>query len=155
MEDKRIVYEAPDGSLAVVVPARKQKAGESDQEYLDEIAAKAEKQMPAGMSRKVTVDKTELPQSRYFRGQWRADSRQVFVDMNSARQHKMDLIRQNRNQRLDATDKEKARLDEVGTDNEKQELAQKRQALRDLPQTIDLASMQTPEELEAFEPEWP
>ena len=30
-----------------------------------------------------------------------------------------------------------------------------RQQLRDVPQTVDLEGIATPEELEAFQPEWP
>ena len=98
---------------------------------------------------------TDLPH-RKFRKCWRDDgSGKVHVDIPLAREQRMAEIRAERNTLLDASDKEKARIDDVGTAEQKTAISAYRQALRDLPAVINLDAIDTPEALDVFEPTWP
>ncbi len=71
---------------------------------------------------------------------------------------KMRIIRAERNRRLIETDWQAIRAWEIGVDGpifSRTHAGIYRQKLRDIPETIDLEAIQTPEELAAFEPEWP
>ena len=76
------------------------------------------------------------------------------VNMAKARPIKIDRIRVERNARLAATDSEVSKLDGAAIPAA---LKTKRQALRDLPVTIqpDIDAINTPVALEAYEPSWP
>jgi len=147
---KRIILKDQTGHLHVVIPARPIKPGETEKEYLDDIASKAAIPGTAEIAR---IDASELPASRSFRSQWRHDGTAVKVDMALARVEKMKRIREKRNQLLAATDGEYLKQSERGTAS--QALKTKRQSLRDIPQNTNLSTISTPEELEAFEPTWP
>ena len=67
----------------------------------------------------------------------------------------MTEIRTERDNRLLESDKEKNRLDDVGSQAERDALATKRQELRDIPAGVDLDAIATPEALESFQPSWP
>jgi hypothetical protein len=86
---------------------------------------------------------TEMPEDRYFREAWRIGYGIVSVDMEKARQVHMEVIRKERDKKLKALDVEQ--LKGVDVQGEKQ-------TLRDIPQTFDLSTAQTPEELKAL---WP
>jgi len=147
---KRIILKDATGHLYVVIPARPMRKDETEQAYLDDIAAKS---MVAGASEVARVDVSELPASRAFRNQWRHDGVSVKVNMALARVEKMKQIREKRNNLLAATDGEFLKQTETG--GATSVLKAKRQALRSIPQTTDLSAIGTPEELEAFEPKWP
>jgi hypothetical protein len=88
------------------------------------------------------VEADTIPQDRYFRSAWKWDSG-VKVDMPKAREIHMGHIRYVRDTALEKLDIEQLKGNDVQ--------AQK-QALRDLPQNIDLNQYTTPETLKAF---WP
>jgi hypothetical protein len=97
---------------------------------------------------------SDLPQ--LFRAAWRnGGTGKIRIDMPLARVQRMAEIRAERNTLLDASDKEKARIDDVGTASQKTAISAYRQALRDLPATINLDAIDTPEALDVFEPAWP
>ena len=79
------------------------------------------------------------------------------VNMSKARPIKTDQIRVERNARLAAEDIAYMIAEEQKNDAEKLRVATKKQALRDLPATIqsDLDALTTPENLEAYAPVWP
>ncbi len=151
---KRIVFEMPDGSILVREPVLKgRRPGEKEMEWYDREAAKGADTKLAGATR--LADATDFP-SRYFRSCWRNDGRgAAHVDMPLARGQRMVEIRAQRNIRLDDSDKEWARLSEGGTPEQQAAHSAYRQALRDLPQSIDLELLDTAEKLEAFQPAWP
>ena len=75
--------------------------------------------------------------------------------MPVARGIRMVEIRSERNRRLDNSDREWARLSDIGTPEQQAAHSAYRQALRGLPQSIDLDKIDTAGKLEAFQPAWP
>ncbi len=71
-----------------------------------------------------------------FREAWRFANGAVTVDLAKAREIVVSKARELRDQKLVESDKEKNRLDDIGTGQQKQELAAYRQALRDLPAKV-------------------
>lgn len=96
-------------------------------------------------------------ESRRFRNCWRAGEKEVAVDLPLARDQVLAEARAIRNTLLDASDKDKFRLDDIGTTEQKTALASYRQKLRDLPAavTADLADLKSVEDLAAYQPAWP
>lgn len=86
---------------------------------------------------------------------WTIDAnKQLGFDMTKGRALKIAAIRRERGARLQATDAEYIRAFER-QDPDLPAIKAKRQALRDLPQTLDLTIHTTPQALDAFQPEWP
>jgi hypothetical protein len=73
--------------------------------------------------------------------------------MPSAKTQRLEEIRAERNTKLDASDKEMAKATETNT--KEQDWKTYRQALRDLPATVNMESVTTAAELAAFVPMWP
>lgn len=74
------------------------------------------------------------------------------ISMNDARAERMEEIRLKRNEKLKELDVEYMKADETQDLTLKSSIAQQKQILRDLPQTFDLNSATTIEELKAL---WP
>jgi hypothetical protein len=85
------------------------------------------------------IDRESVPEDGPFRSALKYD---LSIDMPKARKIHMDRIRLSRDKRLTELDKRK-----YGS-----EFDAERQRLRDLPQTLDLSTATTPEELKAL---WP
>lgn len=93
---------------------------------------------------------------KIFYGAWTSDGAgNIKVDLPLARGIRMAEFRAERNRRLDDSDREWARLSEVGTPEGQATHRAYRQALRDVPQSIDLDKIDTAAKLEAFQPTWP
>ena len=92
-----------------------------------------------------------------YRSAWRMVAGTLTHDMPIARNLKMTEIRAERDQQLAITDGQMARAQEVGTPAEVVTLRNKRQALRDLPVTVEaeLAVIQSVDDLATYEPTWP
>lgn len=131
----RIVFKNADGTVGVIIPAIS---------WAGNLEALAQKDVPTGLAwRIVNVD--DLPGDRTFRNAWTDDNptTTVDVDMVKARQIHMDYLRHIRNKKLEALDVEQLK----GVD-----VASEKQALRDMPQNVDLTPYQTPESLKAVMP---
>ena len=151
MTNKRIIHQHLDGSLSITIPARVKGNGETEQEYLDAIAAKLN--LPDAI-RLLEVLVSELPQSRRFRNMWRESGGAIAVDMPLARTQRMSEIREERDGKLIEADGPTTReMEQSGTDYTAWKVY--KQALRDLPAATDLSKITTPEALEAFNPTWP
>lgn len=102
------------------------------------------------------MDADKTP-SRKFLDCWRLEGRSVAVDMALARGQTLASIRKQRDERLLVSDKDKHRLDDIGTAEQKAALATYRQQLRDLPATVsaDLAKIEDATTLEKYAPVWP
>lgn len=137
-----IVFKNLDGTCGLIIPA-------SD----DSIEEIAKKDVPFGLSWRITtID--NIPTDRYFRNAWTDNNPTptIDVDMEKAKNIHLQNIR---NKRAD-------KFIELGfpikldSDLEKnlipQETRDKLQALRDIPQNIDLSTAITPEELKTI---WP
>ena len=155
---KIVVFDNPDGSVTLRYPAdpatskgpTKPREGETPDEWFERITAGPNRK---GGVRVGEIDSETIPlRRRILRGSLRWNGTNVVVDMAAARVLKLDHIREERNRRLDETDKEVFALDGRPLPPA---LAAKRQALRDLPQNIDLDSITDINELENFEPVWP
>lgn len=126
---------------------------EDEAAFLSRIAALA---VPPEASGVETVEAGALPGDRSFRDAWVRDMTDdpapVRVDMPRARAIQLRRIRRARDRALAALDVDYQRADESGDAVEKRRVAARKQALRDLPETLDLEAAETPEQLEAA---WP
>lgn len=150
MTNKRIIWKQTDGSVAVTIPAPNgRREGEKEEDWISRIATKAK---PNGSTRCADCNAEDLPK-RYFRNCWRFTDK-VEVDLPLARTQRMTEIRTKRNELLDNSDKETLRLQAVGTVQEKQDMENYRQLLRDIPSNVNLDLITDSDELEVFEPNW-
>lgn len=146
---KHLVFERKDGGVSV---ASKEEWGSP------EDVAEAQRKLRAfehdfGPAMSVRILDAK-PENKLFREAWRIAGTAVVVDMTVARVLKLAAIRRERNAKLDALDKEYMKALSTKQQDTKA-LEEKMQALRDIPQVVDLSVAKTPEELEAFEPAWP
>ncbi len=154
----RIVWKMADGSIVVTTPCADLLPNESESAYLDRIALKLREDVPdfASAIRLDNIDHEALPE-RAFRNCWRATGRAVAIDLPLAKEQVIAELRAERNRLLAESDADKARLDDIGTDEDKAALATYRQALRDLPaeasKLIDSAASVA--ELKIIQPEFP
>lgn len=150
--DLRVVYTRDDGGVSVLIPApHARQRGESDDEFVRRIAVK---DIPPNTAYEI-IHKDDLP-SRRFRAAWSIAGDTVAVDPVKARAQILEEVRAERGNKLDESDKEKAKLDEVGTDEQRQALREYRQSLRDLPASVtaNIAELSVAE-LEQFQVTWP
>lgn len=100
------------------------------------------------------ADDDPLHGPRFYNCWRRTRDDRVMVDMPLAREQRMREIRAERDARLSDADGPTAREMEQ---NGKDAAAWKayKQALRDVPAQVDLSVAETPEALEALEPQWP
>lgn len=156
--DKRIVLAYPDGSLEIIRPVALPREGQSEAEYLEERYQRAVAVNPALRDATLigTVNASELPLRR-FRDAWRHAGGRIVPNVNLARARVLAEVRAERNARLDDTERDKSKLDDVGTNQQKQAMKEYRQALRDLPAAVetDLAALATIEAIAAYTPAWP
>lgn len=155
---KCIIWRQADGSIAVSIPSENdRRKGETVQDQLDRFAARLVSDGVAlGWTRLADADADSLPQSRRFRNAWRHDGEKPVVNLPLARAQVLSEIRAERNAKLDASDKELARLTDVGSAKELEDIKAKRQALRDLPAVVaaELSALTTVAELEQYRPQW-
>lgn len=134
---KRLAYIDPQtGILSIVIP-------------VDPNADHA-KAVPPGVPYQEIDD---VPASRVFRDAWKLNGRSVEVDMPKARLVHLNNIRIERQPILERLDKDWMRAAGQKRQKDADAIEAKRQALRDLPATVNLEQFTTPEELEAFWPE--
>jgi hypothetical protein len=128
---------------------------ETETDFLARVQAKA---VPADATNVHICDDTDIPERDEFRNALRqTNAAPPVVDMREARILKTDTIRVERNKRLSDEDIRYTQADEAGDGAEKTVIATKKQALRDLPATIqpDLEDISTAKALGSFEPPWP
>lgn len=135
---KKIIYNL-NGNFQCASPAH------DDATFLQLVLAK---DVPAWATDVTVVDDSDIPSSRTFRNAWVVSHGKVTVDMVKAKDIKMTKIRIERDSLLDQTDKQWIAKTEKG--NDLKDLKDKRQKLRDLPQTVVLDGM-TADQLEAFD----
>lgn len=156
---KCILWGRSDGAVFRSIPMEPPLQGEPESMWLDRVALRAQAADPqlADCVRldRAGVDAADLP-TRRFRDCWRHAGGVVVVDVSLARAQVLAEVRRERNARLDASDREKARLDEIGTAEQRTALAAYRQKLRDLPAavTTEVASLDA-DALAAYAPRWP
>ena len=152
MPDKRIVFINPDTNILNVVSPVYQSIEQgfyADEEEL--LAACVERNVPAGVAYRI-IEASVVPTHRLFRNAWSDDGDDVFVDMAEARGIHMDDIRIDRDKALLELDITFMRAVEDGDTDEQDAASTAKQALRDIPETFDLSSASTPEQLTVL---WP
>lgn len=159
---ERIVYEQADGTVAVVTPSERYlerlvAQGRTRREALEMVAAKdVPKECVASCN---LVQMTELPSLR-FHAAWRLREGRVEVELSTALRLRLAEIRAERDRRLAALDGPWMRAVGQGQTGEAQTIEAARQRLRDLPNDLEGGNVSeweaiaTPEELEAFTPDW-
>ncbi len=149
MTTKRIIWSNADGSLSVTTPVEVQLDTETEQQYLDRIAAKVQ---PAGSTRLADQDVSTLPVSRRFRAAWRQVAGNVQAHFITARAQLVAELRAQRDAILAQSDALKAKYDDIGTAGQKLAVFNYRQSLRDLTTQIqsDVSAMTTVAQLEAY-----
>ena len=96
----------------------------------------------------------DCPTDRVFRNAWKDGGSKIEIDMQKAREIKRDDLRQLRAPLLADLDVAYMRADEVGDAIEKQRIAAKKQALRDVTADPMIDAATTPEQLKAVWPEF-
>ena len=151
---KRIVFEPPEGGVAVVVPSPEFVARFDAEE--DAVAAIIDKDVPPDAKHVCVCDEADIPADRTFRDAWERDvspsPAPVRCDMGKARGIHMDRIREARDGALAAKDVEFMRAIEAGDRAGQARVGAEKQALRDVPQSFDLTAATTPDALKAL---WP
>jgi hypothetical protein len=139
-----IVYTRPDGGVSIVHPAPgARRPKETEAEFVERILQKDATNVRI-------IDKSEVPSDRTFRNAWKAD---LTVDMPKAREIHRERLRRMRAPLLAALDVEYDKADERGDLLAKQEIAAKKQALRDVTADPAIEAARTPAELKAVIPE--
>ncbi len=82
---KNIIWELPDGTIAVTVPVGPIPTEMTEAEYLDEIAAAAAPALPDGTVRRGEVETKDVPARRRWRNAWRHDGSKVVEDLTAAK----------------------------------------------------------------------
>ena len=148
----RIAWIMPDGNLGIYQPGDAlRQPGDTDAQLCERaIQYKGMDARPHKI-----FNANEFPK-KTFRDAWTFDGQAITIDLPKAREIVLARVRDERNRRLVEADAEKARLDDVGTEKEKKDAKDKRQALRDLPAVvaIEIATMSVGQ-LETYQPTWP
>lgn len=153
----RIIMEAPDGSMAVDAPVE---AIADDPTKLAAHIVRLEAQ--GFVIKKDDATGADLPneragESRKFRNCWRWDGAKIETDLPLARAEIMVAVRAERNERINATDGMQLRANEIGSAQDKTDWNDHRQALRDVPATVqgEVDVLTTAADLEAHAVSWP
>lgn len=145
---RKIVYTQVNGRLAVVHPVRN--TFPTPEKLTDaEIEQRAWDRLPADAINPLFVDEGAIPSDRTFRNAWKAD---LTVDMPVAREIHRDRLRAMRAPLMASLDTEYMRADELGDTTEKQRIAARKQALRDVTADPAIEAAGTPEALKAAIP---
>ena len=153
---KGIACRRPDGGLSLVWPSAtliaryRDPRGRLDQSAV--IAHLRRRCLPPGAVVLGLVEQDSLPVERRFRDAWDVEAGTVAVDMTQAREIHLGLIRAARDRALMDLDSAYLRADEIGDADEKRRVAARKQALRELPQRLELDAIEDPAALAAH---WP
>lgn len=146
----RIVWRKPDGSLVITIPASPRRDGESDEAYLDRVAARVLEATPSLRDAERVRDIATadlLPIDRTFRDAWAIDGDGIGVDMNRAREIQKNRLRELRAPVLAALDVEMLRAMESRDADAQSRIAAQKQALRDITQVAEIDAADSPEAL--------
>ena len=148
---KVIVYVDPSrGTTAIVHPApQAQLEDESEQEFLDRVAARA---VPSGVPYQIVDRDPILDGDRTFRNALTCVGGKFAHDMAKAREIHMAAIRKARDKELAKLDVETVKALGSGDTARRDAVEAQKQALRDIPKTFDLSSAKTCAALKAM---WP
>ena len=145
MINKRIAYRNLEGGVSVLIPTPEFCANPAN------MIGTLIRTLPLGVHFEVH-DVNDIPTDRYFRNAWRLD-KGINVDVECAKKIHLDCLRKVRNEKLVELDVPFQRAledkDTVMQDN----IAAKKNKLRDMPQDVDMSLLDTPEKIKAFVPD--
>ena len=147
---KKIIYtRSSDGGLSVVTAAPKKQLERvfghmNDEEYETLVWSRS---VPEGAINPVFIEDDAIPDDRYFRDAWRAEDGGIGVDIEKAREIHRNKLRKKRAAILEDYDLLYMIADESGDRAAKQDIANKKRALRDITVHPDIAAARTAEEL--------
>jgi len=145
MINTRIAYKNTDGSVSIVCPAPEFAADPSN-----DMAKLLARSVPEGaIFEELQVG--DVPTDRYFRNAWRLDAG-IKTDMVHAQSIHLDELRKVRNKKLEELDITFQRALESKDTVNQDVIAAKKQALRDMPQTVVMGGL-TEAELKNYMPE--
>lgn len=145
MINTRIAYTQEDGTVAIVIPTPEFISNGGD---FDALVSSS---VPKDASREV-VDIDDIPTDRYFRNAWRLNNG-IEIDIDKARAIHLNNLREIRNKKLESFDVPFQRALESKDVPKQDEIAAQKQALRDMPKSVDLSVLSAPESLKAFMPD--
>lgn len=136
--DKLIVFKNLDGSCGIIIPAIK--AIQEDESYDDFIERVANKDVPQGLEWRI-IDADKIPADRTFRNAWTDDlnTETVDIDLEKAKDIWKDKLRQERAPLLSALDVDFMKAIESGNATKQEEIAEKKQELRDITDLVNNA----------------
>lgn len=149
MNHVRIIYGRADGGVTIVTPCRNIDEADLAEDF---ILQRALNLLPPDAINPQVITPAEVPGDRNFREAWEHGGSQVSVNMDKARNIHMDRIRVARDAKLAALDVDTMKAVGKGDNVARDAVESQKQALRDIPQTLDLTVAKTPEELKAI---WP
>ena len=145
MINKRIAYRNLEGGVSVLIPTPEFCSNPGN------TIGRLIRTLPLGVHFEVHCVE-DIPTDRYFRNAWKLDSG-ISVDLECARGIHLDCLRKLRNKKLSELDIPFQRAvedkDEVMQDN----IAAKKNSLRDMPQNSDMSLLDTPEKIKEFMPD--
>jgi hypothetical protein len=145
-----ILYTRQDDSVVILHPAAHSGLkGEKPEETLARIIHEV---VPSDAIKVLVVDSRNLPTDYRFHGAWQLQGANIGTDMPKARDIHRDRIRAARAPLMAQLDVDYQRADEVGDASKKQEIASRKQLLRDATAHPDIEAAQTPDELAGV---WP
>lgn len=136
---KRIIYQTPEGGLAVIVPSY---------ECGLDINQIAEKDVPSGTPHKI-IDASDIPTDRTFRSAWEYLSTGIHINIEKAKDIWRNKWREARKPLLEQLDVEFMRAIEQGDATAQLEIIAKKQELRDVTKTP------LPDDLNGIKAIWP
>ena len=100
------------------------------------------------------IETSELPIDKYFRPAWRWNGTAITLDLPICQQRHLEKLRRVRNTKLQNSDAEYIKALEQNNTSKLDTLKQYRQALRDLPETIqtEMSNAATPNDIKAIRP---
>jgi len=145
MINKRIAYRNLEGGVSVLIPTPEFCANPAN------MIGTLIRTLPLGVHFEVH-DVNDIPTDRYFRNAWRLD-KGINIDVECAQKIHLDCLRAKRNKKLEELDVPFQRAledkDTVMQDN----IASKKNKLRDMPQDVDMSLLDTPDKIKAFMPD--
>ena len=136
----KIIVKRNDGGISIIHPTH-----EATLELLERDALSVD-----GYVTHQEIEDDAIPQDREFRNAWCCENGKIYHDMIKANEIKRDKLRVLRKPLLDKLDIDYMRADESGDLKLKQQIADKKQALRDITNFTDIKDI---DDLKSFMPE--
>lgn len=151
MTDRRIFFTDANGGVHIATPAMSdRRVDETEDDFIARVTFMT---VPRDVVEIWEGDLGDVPPDRTFRDAWRRNmANEIEVDMPIARTIHLDRIRAARSKELARLDIEWSRAFAHHDQTTADRIEQHRELLRQIPQTFDLSTASTPDDLNAL---WP